>query len=111
MPKLTGDLVHGLLERIPLAEVYRRADGVPLSEIDRLDIRVLIVGSASAADAHALMLSRPVLKVLVVSPGSGDGEMHEFVPNRRCVGQICEETLARALRDAAVSCPPAWESL
>ncbi len=111
LPELTGNIVCGLLERIPLAEVHRGGDKTLSADVDRLRIRVLIVGTAGAAEAHAAMLSRPVLKVLVISPGSGEGEVHEFVPTRRLLGQICEETLSRALCDAAVHWPPGWESL
>lgn len=111
VPELIGDIVCGLLERIPLAEVYRCRAGTLSTDVDRFGIRVLIVGMAIAAEAHTLMLSRPVLRVLVIAPGSGEGEVHEFVPTRRRLGQICEETLAHALHDAAGPWPPVWEGL
>jgi hypothetical protein len=111
VPELIGDIVCGLLERIPFADVHRGRAGALSTDVDRFRIRVLIVGLAGAPKAHAVMLSRPGLKVLVIAPGSGDGEVHEFVPTRRGLGQICEETLAHALRDAAVAWPPVWERL
>jgi len=110
LPPMTGDLIGALLERDPLAEVHQHGGAGEdlVVEVDRLGIRVLIVGAERLEEAHAAASSRPMLKVLVVAADGGDSELHEFVPVRRRLGEISADTLERTMRDAAVSWPP-WE--
>lgn len=110
LPRMTGELLEALLDRDPLAIVHRQAgdDGELGREIDRLGIRVLIVGAGRLRAAHAELESHPGLKVLMVAGDGGRSELHEFVPHRRRLGGISADILERALRDAA-AWPPAWE--
>jgi hypothetical protein len=111
LPRMTGELVEALLRRDPLAELHRHA-GAPQEledTLDRLGIRMLIVGLVRLHAADAALARRPALKVLVVAGDGSEGELHEFVPVRRRLGEISAGTLERALREAAAAWPPVWE--
>jgi hypothetical protein len=49
--------------------------------------------------------------VLLITADGHHGEVHEFVPSRRRLGHISEQTLHHALQEAAAVWPPVWENV
>lgn len=110
---MTEQLVTAALARSPLADVHRLRDGGQDLDaaVDQFAIRLLIVGPVRSGAAHAVVLSRPYLKVLLITADGHHGEVHEFVPSRRRLGHISEQTLHHALQEAAAVWPPVWENV